>query len=377
MKSSYQKLTMSIAILTALLWGFAAEAAYADDGSAMASYRITIENLTLSQPLSPAVGATHRGAIRMFKVGKEASRGLEAIAEDGNQIPMFDRFSGSDDATSVFGGPGMPPLTPGGILVGDFTSSLSRMLTAQPGDKLSLATMLICTNDGFTGLDRVKLPEKGSRVYLLDGYDAGTEENTESSLDIVDPCSALGPVTLDGDPNGNINDDIETFMDIALHPGVDGGIGDLLSAHNWDDPVAKVTATRVSDSGFKFFAPLSGAGEVPIVESDASGRATFVLSQDEEKLSFELKVHNIANVVQAHIHDGLPDENGPVLVFMFGPADPPTGPVNGPLSKGVLSIGDLSDGFVDALRNGELYVNVHTTEVPSGEIRGQIGATMR
>jgi hypothetical protein len=77
------------------------------------------------------------------------------------------------------------------------------MNTANPGDRLSLATMLICTNDGFTGLDRAKLPIGGSEVFWTNGYDAGTENNTELSQDIVDACSALGPVTLACGPNGS------------------------------------------------------------------------------------------------------------------------------------------------------------------------------
>ena len=42
---------------------------------------------------------------------------------------------------------------------------------------LSLATMLICTNDGFGGLNRVRLPPRVQRVFPLYGYDAGTEDN--------------------------------------------------------------------------------------------------------------------------------------------------------------------------------------------------------
>jgi len=50
------------------------------------------------------------------------------------------------------------PLTPNGHEVGDFTDTLTFDITARPGDRLSLATMLICTNDGFTGLDAARLP---------------------------------------------------------------------------------------------------------------------------------------------------------------------------------------------------------------------------
>jgi len=75
------------------------------------------------------------------------------------------------------------------------------------------------------------------------GYDAGTETNTELSADLVDPCSALGPVALDGDPNGNNNDGIDTSDPIGFHPGI-AVSGDLLEAHGWMGPVLALTITR-------------------------------------------------------------------------------------------------------------------------------------
>jgi hypothetical protein len=131
--------------------------------------------------------------------------------------------------------------------VGDFSDSVSFEITARPGDRLSLATMLICTNDGFVGLDRGRLPLFGSRTFWLRGYDAGSEDNTELSQDIVDPCSALGPMPLSGDPNGNEDAAVDTYPAQAVqhHPGIQG-VGDLsAAAHGWDDPVVKVTVMRI------------------------------------------------------------------------------------------------------------------------------------
>lgn len=383
MKLPNQFIVKYAAVIFAILLFSGGDTVFAEDSS-WATYRITIQNLSESQPMSPAVGATHRKGIGMFKVGETASLGLEEIAEDGNQERMFNRFNDlvSDTVTGVFGNPaGMPPLTPSGTTVGDFSDALTRTLMARSWDRFSMATMLICTNDGFTGLDRVKLPNKGAMMYRLNGYDAGTENNTEMSMDIVDPCSALGPVVLSGDPNGNVNDAVGTDppMPIRHHPGVDGTIGDLFPAHDWDDPVAKVTITRVSNDARIFLSRASGFGEVPPVDTDATGRAKFILNHDETELRFELNVHDIEGVTQAHIHYGLPSENGPVVAFLFGFADPPLGEVDGQLSKGILTADDIIDvfgnftEFVEALRNGDLYVNVHTAANPPGEIRGQIG----
>jgi hypothetical protein len=207
------------------------------------TYRVTIRNLTTGQPFSPPVAATHRKAIRMFKVGSLASDELALIAQDGNEIPMFELFSGSPHVTQAVDVG--RPLTRMGTTVGSFTDSATFELAARPGDRLSLATMLICTNDGFLGLDAVKLPDDAA-TFLLNGYDAGREQNTEQSVDLVDPCSALGPTPLPGDPDGNRDAEVATdpAEKIAHHPGISGA-GELGAAHAWSDPVAEVTIERI------------------------------------------------------------------------------------------------------------------------------------
>lgn len=106
-----------------------------------------------------------------------------------------------------------------------------------------------------------------------------------------------------------------------------------------------------------------------------------MLSEDESELSFKLIVNHIVDVSASHIHVALPSENGPVIVPLFSSGGGSTGAVSGKLSSGVIMESDLvgafagdMPGFVDALRGGEFYVNVHTAVNPPGEIRGQIGA---
>lgn len=344
------------------------------------TWKVTVQNLTDGQPMSPPVAATHGNGIRMFKVGRKASAEIEAIAEDGNQGPMFNLVSGSGKVTDAVDVGA--PLTRSGEKVGDFRDSATFRMKAGSGDRLSLATMLICTNDGFTGLDRGRLPKGGSRVFLRNGYDAGTEDNTEMSEDIVDPCTALGPKALAGDPNGNENNSVATHPQrkIRLHPNVHGG-GDLSEKrHGWDDPVLKVTVVNVDDGAHKFLSRLGGGAEVPPVDTDGSGRAAFTLNDSETALKFNVSVHDTGKVIQAHIHRGSPAENGPVVAFLFGPADPAVD-VSGRLARGKLEESDLVGPFkhdfhkfVKELRAGNLYVNIHTKDSPSGELRGQIGA---
>lgn len=218
------------------------------EGNNIATYEVTITNLAETQPISPPVAVTHRRAVRLFKAGNAASAGIEAIAENGDQSVAVGALSGARKVTDVvdLGA----PLTPAGVLIGDFSDSITFEIDAHRRDRLSLAGMLICTNDGFIGADSIKLPKSGSGTvtHYLGAYDAGTELNTELSADIVDPCSLLGPVELAGDPNGNNNESVDTDGSIETHPGVFGSSGDLLAAHNWDDPVAMIQITLVENA---------------------------------------------------------------------------------------------------------------------------------
>ncbi|NNF06789.1 MAG: hypothetical protein HKN21_08510 [Candidatus Eisenbacteria bacterium] len=206
-------------------------------------YRVTLTNLTSSQPLSPPVAATHNPSeIRMFRTGHQASAAIEAIAEDGDPSVMVNALSGNASVTDVVDVG--QPLTRSGEVVGDFTDTVTFEINANSDDHLSLATMLICSNDGFTGVNALPLPNHGSRTVLLRALDAGTEENTELSADIVDACSALGPTSLAGDPNGNNNSGIETNSPIRRHRNIRGD-GDLGSEHRWYGRVAKLVVERI------------------------------------------------------------------------------------------------------------------------------------
>lgn len=226
--------------------------------AATTTYALILENLTDSQPFSPPVAVTHNAglptALTIAEVGGTASDEINAIARDGDPAPLVEALENRRDLSPAivtdivnFG----RPLTPSDTTIGGFADRLVTTIDARPGDVLSLFGMLICTNDGFVGLDRATLPATSATFDLM-GYDAGSEENTERSEHIVDPCSGLGPVALDGDPNGNDDSgpgvDTDPVGVITAHPGVDGTIGDLLAAHDWDEPAARLTVVKVVDA---------------------------------------------------------------------------------------------------------------------------------
>ncbi|MCH8126723.1 CHRD domain-containing protein [candidate division KSB1 bacterium] len=130
--------------------------------------------------------------------------------------------------------------------------------------------------------------------------------------------------------------------------------------------------------GLRLDAGLSGANSVPPVETVGHGRGTFTLDRENNTLWYMLEVYNIDSVAQAHIHLGGPAEGGGVVAFLFGPVEA-GGPMNGVIARGRITADDLTgalvgdwQGFVNALLNGNTYVNVHTATNPGGEIRGQI-----
>lgn len=124
---------------------------------------------------------------------------------------------------------------------------------------------------------------------------------------------------------------------------------------------------------------LSGDEVVPSVDTNAQGQAKFQLNKTGNELSFKLNVANIDDVIGAHIHQAEAGKNGKIVVFLFG--EPFTDPVtvNGTLTEGTITasdvVGPIKEDFtalLTAMSEGDTYVQVHTVENNSGEIRGQV-----
>lgn len=193
-------------------------------------FRVTLENLTAGQPFSPPVAATHQEGVRIFQVGGIASDELADIARDGNAVPMFNLLNQTEGVTQALTIQGTEP-----------TQSGSFEIQANPGDRFSIATMLACTNDGFTGIDSIDPFQGDTQVFLLPSWDAGREMNTERIEDLIDRCGI--PV---GEPLAR-NAEVATIPPepIAPHPGI-LGVGQLDPALvGWTDPVARLTIERI------------------------------------------------------------------------------------------------------------------------------------
>jgi Spondin_N len=246
-------LVAGIAGLGALALAPSAMAGSQRDGS-QREYEVTITDLTgagpvAGQPLTPPVVTTHGQRHDVFDVGAPASVGVREIAENGNSAPLLafleadplDQFGGFAESTT---GPLVPPDVPGDAMF-DQTAELN--VTAGRGEnRLSWVSMLICTNDGFTGVDGLRLPSRvGKEVSAeTNAYDAFTEDNTEDYAHMVPPCQGLiGDSS--GEPGTGVSDPaLAEGGVITHHAGIQGGADLEPDLHGWEDPVATIAVER-------------------------------------------------------------------------------------------------------------------------------------
>ena len=204
-------------------------------------FEITLTNLTTGEPgmggqiFSHPIFAAHFASDGLAKVGEPAVPALVALAENGDVSGLleFATAVGADTAVAD------DVVIPGG-------SVTVRLKGNVLNSSLTVASMLVSTNDGFIAATDVPLfDENGmpvSATLELMAYDAGSEDNTELASDIP------GPLGLDADADpedSNARVPTEGGV-ITPHPGIQG-VGDVSAAFAWTEPTATLTITPVSE----------------------------------------------------------------------------------------------------------------------------------
>lgn len=160
--------------------------------------------------------------------------------------------------------------------------------------------------------------------------------------------------------------------------------------------VSTITAFAIFTDGYRRIKEtLTGYEEIPTLSTPANGEFNAKIRDSE--IEWTLTYGDVeSTVTQAHIHFAPKGVNGPITVFLCsnlgnGPAGTQACPVSPGTISGTLQAADVSpnipatqgardqglgtgefDEFLDAVRQGVLYVNVHTSARPGGEVRGQI-----
>jgi hypothetical protein len=126
---------------------------------------------------------------------------------------------------------------------------------------------------------------------------------------------------------------------------------------------------------------LIGLNQVPPVASIGRGVASYLITQDTGNLVYTLQALDVSSPISmAHIHLGRAGENGDVVANLCGAGSAPACATAGVIATGTITssslVGPLAGhplgDLIAAMSSGGAYTNVHTTNFPNGEIRGQV-----
>lgn len=205
-------------------------------------YEVSITNITKGQTFTPQLVVTHNSTVSLFTLGEHASHSLEVLAEGGDTAPLsFDLEELSPHVGDVKTIPGL--LMPGKTVTIKIRAGYSHRY-------LSLAAMLIPTNDTFFALNRIRLPHAGSMSFTALAYDGGTEANDQNCANIPGPrCIRDGGQGEGHSPGPNEGDEGYVFISNGFHDlgKVDEDGNEILRpfVYDWRNPVAHVTIKRL------------------------------------------------------------------------------------------------------------------------------------
>ncbi|MCB1340228.1 MAG: CHRD domain-containing protein [Pseudooceanicola sp.] len=135
-----------------------------------------------------------------------------------------------------------------------------------------------------------------------------------------------------------------------------------------------------------FHAKVDGSQEPVAVSTAAKGRAQLKLDKTDESLTFKMTVLgltksdllDVSGLGPVHLHLAVAGVNGPVVVpFAYGNAKYWDGGKGFRMKAEKVAFADLNItdltfmDFLQAVKGGGIYVNVHTAENSGGEVRGQ------
>lgn len=188
-------------------------------------FTVTFTNVS-KQIMAPVVVAVHMDNPGLyFELGEPASEALAALAEDGDGSALQAAVAATPGVTDV----AMIRGAGGVIMPGE--TAVVELPAHGYAQFVSLAGMLVTTNDAFVAIRNLHMPDYGTVFADALAYDAGSERNTESCDHIPGPpCDNAGVRMTDG---------AEGF--VHVHPGISGE-GDVPAiSYDWRNPVARIS----------------------------------------------------------------------------------------------------------------------------------------
>jgi hypothetical protein len=124
-------------------------------------------------------------------------------------------------------------------------------------------------------------------------------------------------------------------------------------------------------------AELKGANEIPPVATQTTGRVEISFNKERTLARYSVTIKSGVGIISSELHFGKSNVIGPIEAVLF---DQPAGvDVNGILVEGTLNeasfLGRLASlpALENAIKQGDIYCNVHTRANPDGALRGQLG----
>ncbi len=187
-------------------------------------YEVTITNVTRGQIFSPALVVSHTMNTSLFELGQRANSALALRAEEGDNSMLLQSLGQNPDVLDSRSDTG--PLMPG--------ASTTVTVASEPGlGLISVAGMLVSTNDAFYSVRAIPLPQSVPITVFARAYDAGTEANSEDCAFIPGP------------PCGNaVHDPSPAEGYVFVHAGVHGLASLDAAERDWRDVVAQITIER-------------------------------------------------------------------------------------------------------------------------------------
>lgn len=327
--------------------------------------RVTVTNAApdLGTHQMPVWIGFHDGGFDTHDLGAPAityfpgTNALESIAEDGDTTLLVGGFTIQAFGTRQAVLSGVLDTEPGPLAPGETVSHVLRLdPNAASSAYMSYASMVIPSNDAFVANgDSAGIP-----VYVAGSFVAA---------DFVVPGSAVL------DAGTEVNDELPMntafFGQVAPNTGMIEG-GSVLTHGGFALPGGGGILDDPDFVNADFTAPAYEMLRVRFDESEPTVTPTGLviarISLDETQVEYSVFANGLSGPATAmHFHNGIPGEAGPVLAPLTGDIE-----VN---SNGMLTAAGttaVDAGFLEALRAGNVYLNVHTALNPSGEIRGQL-----
>ncbi|MEL6634448.1 MAG: CHRD domain-containing protein [Bacteroidota bacterium] len=184
---------------------------------------------------------------------------------------------------------------------------------------------------------------------------------------------ALTPVLSSGDSSGIFATDANTFLTTPAIEGLIAGRELYVNIHSTNVPSGELRGQVLPEGNFFLYQLLSGTQEVDPVFTTANGAGYFEVRGDELVYTGSFQGlnsgFNEAIAGGAHLHSGSAGQNGGIRYLL-------STELNAAQDTGFFRADSntfaTNPGITDTLRQRGLYTNIHTDDIPSGELRGQL-----